>query len=217
MEGSMFFTARHHRKSVYGSFVLTAAIVLVPPAAASSAQSASAGTTNGAAVIAPVSPPPDYVIGPDDLLAIVFWKEPDMSGQVRVRPDGKISLPLLRDVPAQGLTPDELRGQIETEAKRFVVDARASVMVHEINSRRVFVTGLVDRPGAFPLNGPMTVLQAIALAGGLLDFADAEHIEIFRAAGGTTTRIRFNYKDLIKGKKAGENVALKPGDTVVVP
>jgi polysaccharide biosynthesis/export protein len=217
MEGSMFFNARHHRTSFYGSFVLTATILVVPPDASVNAQSATARLTNGAPAIAPVSPPPDYVIGPDDLLSIVFWKEPDMSGQARVRPDGRISLPLLRDLPAQGLTPDQLRGQLETEAARFVIDARASVMVTEINSRKVFVTGGVDRPGAFPLNGPMTVLQAIALAGGLLEFADAEHIEIFRADGGATTRVRFNYKDLIKGKKAAENMALKPGDTVVVP
>jgi polysaccharide export outer membrane protein len=168
------------------------------------------------AVIAPVALPGDYVIGQDDLLSILFWREPEMSAQVRVRPDGKVSLPLLREVQASGLTPDQLRRQLETEAGRFVANVNATVMVTEINSRRVFVTGEVGRPGAFPLAGSMSVLQAIALAGGLLEFADAKHIEIVREAGGRTTRLRFNYKAVVQGRNHEQSGLLQPGDTVVV-
>jgi polysaccharide export outer membrane protein len=161
-----------------------------------------------------VAPPPDYVIGADDVLSIVFWKESDISGRVRVRPDGKISLPLLGEVEAAGLTPDTLRQQLETVARPFFADISATVMVNEVNSRRVFVTGAVGRPGAFPLNGRMTVLQALALAGGFTESADKEHVEVLGMDDARPGRLRFNYKTVLDGK--APDVALKPGDTVVV-
>lgn len=159
-------------------------------------------------------PPFDYVIGADDVLAVVFWKEPDISREVRVRPDGRISLPLLRDVQAAGLTPDQLRQHLEAVATPFFANVNAAVIVHEINSRKVFVTGEVAHPGGFTLNGPMTVLQALALAGGLSEFGDTEHIDVLRTERGAASRLAFSYKDVLKGRKP--DVALKPGDTIVV-
>ena len=204
---------RHHRSLSRG---LTGVLIALP-FAMTSAQSgpsepliAHAVVSSGAAHIAPV----DYVIGADDVLAVVFWKEPDISGQVRVRPDGRISLPLLRDVQAAGLTPEQLRELMEAVAKPFFANVNATVIVHEINSRRVFVTGEVAHPGSFSLNGPMTVLQAVALAGGLTEFIDAEHVDVLRTEQGIASRFAFSYKDVLKGRKA--DVPLKPGDTIVV-
>jgi polysaccharide export outer membrane protein len=127
-----------------------------------------------------VVPPPGYVIGPDDVLSIVFWREKDLSAEVMVRPDGKISLPLLNDVDAAGLTPEQLRERLMTQAQRLVEDANVTVVVRAINSRRVYITGQVSRPGPYPLTGPMTVLQLIAMAGGVMEYADSEEILIMR-------------------------------------
>jgi len=187
------------------------------PASAATAQSGTWQTPVVSALLAPnasVTAPPDYVIGADDVLSIVFWKASEISGHVRVRPDGKISLPLLGEVSAAGLTPESLRQQLETRAGPFFADIIATVMVDEINSRRVFVTGAVGRPGAFPLNGRVTVLQALALAGGFTEFADREHVEIIRPDEARSDRLRFNYKTVVEGK--APDVALKPGDTIVV-
>ena len=206
-------------KAVWSSFALAALIVGAFPAAAR-AQSAAAQPANGSGPVAATTPavtPPDYVVGPNDLLSVVFWREPEMSGQVRVRPDGRISVPLLNDVPAVGLTPDQLRRQLEQAAKKFIAEPNATVVVLEINSRSVFVVGQVTTPGVYPLNTPMNVLQAIAAAGGLLEFADGKNIVVERNEGGRKERMRFSYPDVIKGKRVEENIALKPGDTVIVP
>jgi polysaccharide biosynthesis/export protein len=182
---------------------------------AARAQSLPADRLNARVSVAPAAAlAPDYVIGPDDVLSVVFWKEPDISAQVRVRPDGKISLPLLRDVRASGLTPEQLRQQLEADAKPFFADINATVIVNEVNSRKVFVTGEVGRPGAFPLTGPMTVLQVLALAGGLSEFADQEHVEVFRIDDAGPARFRFNYNDVLKGRRP--DVTLMSGDTIVV-
>ncbi|HJZ75336.1 MAG TPA: polysaccharide biosynthesis/export family protein [Vicinamibacterales bacterium] len=172
---------------------------------------APAAVTASAAVVAP----PDYIIGADDVLAVVFWKEPDISsGRVRVRPDGKISLPLLGDVSAAGLTPDRLKQELETLAKPFFADVSAAVMVNEINSRKVFIVGQIVQSGGFRLNGPMTVLQAVALAGGFNEAADKDRIEIIGSASTQRPRRRLSYKAIVRGKTP--DVALSPGDTVVV-
>jgi polysaccharide export outer membrane protein len=131
-----------------------------------------------------------------------------------VRPDGKISLPLLGDVAAAGLAPDELKRRLETLARPFFADPAAAVMVSEINSRKVFITGEVAHPGGFRLNGPMTVLQAVALAGGFIESADKDRVEIISSVDAPAPRRRFSYKAIVKGK--APDVALKPGDTVVV-
>ena len=168
--------------------------------------------------IAPgVTPPPDYVIGPDDMLTIVFWRDKDLSTDVAVRPDGKISLPLVNEIQAAGLTPEQLRLTVTEAASKLIEDPTVSVVVRQINSRRVFVIGQVAKPGPYPLTGPTTVLQMIAIAGGLLEYADAKNVLIMRNEGGEPLSSKFNYKDVSKGKNLKQNIELKPGDTIIVP
>ncbi len=165
-----------------------------------------------------VTPPTDYVIGPDDVLAVLFWREKDLSvEQVAVRPDGKITLPLLNDVQAAGLTPDQLREAVQKAAAQYVEDPNATIVVRQINSRRFFVTGQVGKPGPYPLGGPLTVLQALSLAGGTVEFAKTDKIIIMRTTGAKTETLKFNYKDVMKGKNLQQNILLKPGDTILVP
>ena len=161
--------------------------------------------------------PTDYTIGAEDVLNIVFWREPDMSAEVVVRPDGKISLPLLNDVVALGLTPAQLRATLTEQAKKLIADPNVAVVVKQINSRKVFITGNVERPGPYALGGPTTVLQLIALAGGLREYADSKHIVIMRVEKGVSVSLPFNYNDISKRKNLHQNVELKPGDTVIVP
>lgn len=161
--------------------------------------------------------PADYVIGAGDVLSVVFWREPDLSGEVTVRPDGKITVPLLKDISAAGLTPADLEKTLQDTAKRFIQDPNATVVVRQIHSRNVYITGNVARPGAYPLNTPTTVLQLIALSGGLLEYADAGGILVMRTEAGRPASFKFNYKDVSKGKSLSQNVLLKPGDTVIVP
>lgn len=170
--------------------------------------------TAGAATGLPV--PTDYVIGPDDVLGIIFWRDPDMTGDVTVRPDGNITLPLIRDIKAAGLRPDELREQIAKAASQYIQDPNVTVVVRQINSRNVFITGNVARPGPYPLSGQMTVLHLISIAGGLTEFADAKKIMIMRTENGKTESFRFNYKEVSEGKNLEQNITLRPGDTVVV-
>lgn len=164
-----------------------------------------------------IAPSPDYVIGPEDVLTVVFWNEKDLSADAVVRPDGKISLPLLGDVVAAGLTPKQLRDKLTEEAQRFVEDAMATVIVKQINSPKVFITGEVIRPGSYPLNAPTTVLQLIATAGGLQEYAKSKEISILRLDAGRTLFFRFNYKDVMKQRNVDQNIKLQPGDTVVIP
>ncbi len=162
-------------------------------------------------------PPAGYTIGADDVLTIVFWKEPEMSGDAVVRPDGRISLPLLDEIRAAGLTPAQLRVELERAAAKFVRDPNATVVVKQINSLKVFITGMVARPGGYPITGRMTVLQLIALAGGLQEYADREHVVVVRLQDGRQTSYRFNYKEVAQQKRIEQNLELKAGDTVLVP
>jgi len=157
--------------------------------------------------------PSDYVIGPDDVLGIQFWRDQDMSGDVTVRPDGMITLPLIRDVKAAGLRPEELRDVIIKAAGKFIEDPNVTVIVRQINSRNVFVTGQVAHPGAYPVSGQMNVLQAITLAGGLTEYANGKKVRIIREG----KSFLFNYNEVLDGKKLDQNMVLKPGDTIVVP
>jgi polysaccharide export outer membrane protein len=159
--------------------------------------------------------PTDYLIGPDDVLGVLFWRDTEMSGDVTVRPDGNITLPLVRDIKAAGLTPDQLREVITKAASQYIEDPNVTVVVRQINSRNVFITGQVARPGSFPVTGQMTVLQLIALSGGLTEFANGKKISVTRP--GMTTVFRFNYNDVLNGKNLEQNIVLKPGDTVLVP
>jgi polysaccharide export outer membrane protein len=160
---------------------------------------------------------PDYRIGPEDVLSVVFWRDTDLSAEVMVRPDGKISLPLLNDVQAAGLTPEELRGHLMRAASKFIEDPNASVVVKTVNSRKVFITGMISRPAAYPLVGSMNVLQLIALAGGLAEYAGKDKIQIVRVTDGKTDYFKFNYNDVMRQKNVQQNIDLRPGDTVVVP
>jgi polysaccharide export outer membrane protein len=170
------------------------------------------------APVAPaVPPPPGYVIGPDDVLQVLYWREANVSAEVTVRPDGMISLPLLNDVQAAGLTPEQLRDKISEGAKKYFEDPNVTVTVRTINSRKAFITGSVTRPGPYQLTAPTTVLQLIAMAGGLTEFANQKGISVMRIENGKPVRYPFNYKDVAKGKNLKQNIELKPGDTVIVP
>jgi polysaccharide export outer membrane protein len=164
-----------------------------------------------------VAVPADYVVGAEDVLSIFFWRERDLSGDVIVRPDGKISLPLLNDIDVAGLTPDQIRERLIDRAKEFVEEPTATVVVKQIHSRKIFITGSVERPGTFPLMQPTTVLQLIALAGGLREFADASNIVVVRQEGARQVTFQFNYNDVKNRRNLAQNIALKPGDTVIVP
>jgi polysaccharide biosynthesis/export protein len=161
--------------------------------------------------------PGDYTIGPDDILSVVFWRDKEMSADVVVRPDGRVTLPLVNDVVAGGLTPEQLRDRIREEAAKYVEDPNVTVVIKQINSRKVFISGMVGRPGAYPLSGAITVLQMLSMAGGVNEFADDKKIIIMRAENGKQRALKFNLRDVKKGKNLQQNIELKPGDTIVVP
>jgi len=181
------------------------------PPPASPAPSATSVPAVAAAV------PPEYLIGSEDVLSIIFWRDKEMSSEVSVRPDGMISLPLLNDVHAAGLTPQQLQERIVEESKKFVEDPSVTVVVKAINSRKVFITGEIGKPGPYPLTGPTTVLQLIAVAGGLRDYARGDKIAIMRVENGKPVSYRFNFKEVMKKKNLKQNIELKPGDTIIVP
>jgi polysaccharide export outer membrane protein len=158
----------------------------------------------------------DYVIGADDTLHISVWKEPDLSETLPVRSDGKISMPLLNDIPAAGLTPLQLRDSITEKLKKYIADPRVTVVVTAMNSRRVFVTGEVIHTGPMVLLPHMTVLQALAQAG-FTQFANPKNIYVLRTENGKQVKLPFNYKEVVKGNHPEQNIELKPGDTIVVP
>ena len=161
--------------------------------------------------------PGNYVIGTDDLLGIVYWKDKDMSTDARVRPDGRISLPLINEVVAAGLTPEELQKRVTEESAKYMEDASITIVVREINSLKVFITGEVTKPGTYPITSATTVMQLISLAGGLREYANSKNIMIMRKEGDKQTSLKFNYKEVASGKNLKQNIDLKPGDTVVVP
>jgi polysaccharide biosynthesis/export protein len=164
-----------------------------------------------------ITPPADYVIGPEDVLTVFFWREKDLSGDVQVRPDGRISLPLLNDIDAAGLTPDELRSALTEAARKYYDEPTVTVVVKQINSRKVFITGNVGNPAPYPMLAPMSVMQLITMAGGLTEYANRQNITILRTEGGKPVSLRFNYKDVERGRNLQQNIMLKPGDQVIVP
>ncbi len=187
-------------------------------AAASAATAKPAAEKPGAGVAAAgVTPPAGYVIGPEDQLSVMFWREKDLSADVVVRPDGLITLPLINDVMASGLTPEQLRATITTAANKFVEDPTVSIVVKAIYSRKVFITGQVGKPGPYPLGAPTTVLQLIATAGGLMEYAKKSEIVVLRSENGKQSTFPFNYEQVMKRKNLGQNIELRPGDTVIVP
>ena len=187
-----------------GSTPVLAAPQATPPVQGGSASPSAAAT------------PGDYVIGVEDVLSVVFWREKDMSADVVVRPDGKISLPMLNDVQAAGLTPEALADAVAKAGEKFVRDPGATVIVKEIRSRKIYIIGEVARPGTFQLGSDMTVLQALGEAGGFIEGADKGDVIIVRNEGGKEHRFKFNYNDVVRGKNAAQNIRLIPGDTIIV-
>jgi len=157
-----------------------------------------------------------YIIGADDTLHIDVWKEPDLTATLPVRPDGMISLPLLNDVQAAGLTPMELASRITEKLKKYVADPRVTVVVTQMNSQRLFVTGEVLHPGAMTLLPNMNVLQALSTAG-FTQYASTKGIYILRSENGRQVKLPVNYRQLLKGEGVDQSIILKPGDTIVVP
>jgi len=159
----------------------------------------------------------EYKIGAQDLLRIDVWKEEQLTRTAPVRPDGKVTLPLLNDVQAAGLTPMQLAGVISEGLKKYINSPQVTVSVTEINSRRIYVTGEVARAGAFPLLPNMTVLQALSSSGGFTQFAKLKNIYVLRVEEGKQVKHPFNYKDVVNGKSPEQNILLEPGDVIVVP
>jgi len=165
-------------------------------------------------------PVPDesFIVGPDDVLAISVWKEPDVSRVVPVRSDGKISLPLVGELEASGQTPRQLEREIASKLQSFISEPEVTVIVQEAKSQRFNILGQVARPGSYLLTNTSTVLDAIALAGGFRDFAKKKSIYVLRQnPDGTQSRFGFNYKDVVQGKNSDQNIRLKPRDTLVIP
>jgi polysaccharide biosynthesis/export protein len=188
-----------------------------------------APTSNQAMQVAPLAAAPgppssnkphddSFVIGNDDVLAINVWKEPDLSRSIQVRPDGRISLPLVGEVQAAGRTPLQLEQDIATQLRNYIAKPEVTVMVDQINSKKFNILGQVAKPGSYSLSLAPTIVDAIATAGGLRDFAKQKSIYVLRQnSGGKESRIVFNYKDFVHGKNLQQNVKLEPHDTIVVP
>jgi polysaccharide export outer membrane protein len=162
-------------------------------------------------------PPPSYQIGAGDLLSIHVWKEADLTKEVTVLSDGKFSFPLIGEVVAQGQTVTSLRDVIAERLKKYVTAPEVTVMVKEAGSRKIYTIGKVNKPGVYPLEAHMTVIQALSAAGGFEEWADTKGIVIIRKEAGKEIQIPFNYNDLVGGKNPQQNIPLKPGDTIVVP
>src|SRR4029077_10410918 len=175
----------------------------------------SANTTPSKPVASPTLPK-DYVIGVEDVLSVVFWKDKELSAEVLVRPDGKISLPMLNDVPAAGMTPEQLAASVQQVAAKYVRDPGVTVMVKEIRSRKVYVIGEVAKPGTFHLANEMNVIQIIAEAGGCLETANKGDVVVVRNEDGQERRFKVNYSEVVKGKNVGQNIKLLPGDTILI-
>jgi len=209
---------------------ITIAIVLLGLSSAPAAypqQADKPPAQSGQAAPAPATKPDDappgkpaetgYVISPGDVLAVQVWKEPEVSTTVPVRPDGKISVPLLNDVQAAGLTATALTTDLTDRLKKYISDPQVTVILTQVNSQRFYITGEVNRGGTYPLEPGMTVLQGLSSAGGFTPFANLKKIYVMRKVNGTQQKFPFNYKDVVKGKETGQNIALQPGDTIVVP
>lgn len=173
------------------------------------------GCAHEQTVAPPATAEEPYRIGKEDVLDVSVWRDPDLSRTLPVRPDGFITLPMVGEVQAEGRTTVELEQEIAHRLEKYIQTPRVTVMVREVNSARVYVTGEVQKPGAFPLRGQVTVLQALAMAGGLTEFADRNGMMVIRANNGPHIPVR--YSDLIERRAQGSDFPLQPGDTVVVP
>ncbi|MCC7499515.1 MAG: polysaccharide biosynthesis/export family protein [Bryobacterales bacterium] len=161
---------------------------------------------------APVDPN-TFILGAEDIIQVRVWREPDVSGEFAIRPDGKFTMPLIGEVTASGLTPKQLTAHVTEKLTKFINSPEVFIMVREVRSKKYLVSGEVNRPGSYPLVTPTTVVEAIVSAGGFRDFANRKKIVIMRG----TERIKFNYVDVIKGKGNGLNMKVEPGDHIYVP
>lgn len=184
------------------------------PPSAQASEAATPGSSLPASSATVVSP--DYVIGPGDSLQVSVWKEPNISGTLPVRPDGMISLPLVGDIQASGLTPSKLGDAITDRLKKSIINPVVTISVLNVKSKNIYLIGEVGKPGELPLSPGLTPLQAIASAGGLNQYANSRHIYILRGASGNQRKIPFDYKKAIKDGNL-QGVTLEPGDTIVVP
>lgn len=176
-----------------------------------------AATEIGVQPTRPAAADPNYAIGPEDVLTIDVWKEPEISRTVPVRRDGKISLPLLNDVQAAGLTPTQLSSEIAGKLLETVVNPQVTVIVTQMSSQRIYILGQVNRGGAYPLVPDMTAVQALSIAGGFTPFANLKKIYVMRSENGQDKVFPLNYKEVVTGRKSQQNIHLKAGDTIVVP
>ena len=160
---------------------------------------------------------PSYIIGPMDVLEIQVWKEPDFSRQVLVRPDGKITLPLVGDILASGMNTMGLKALLSEKLEDFVSKPEVTVIVLDSRSKNFYIIGKINRPGTYPLNPDMTVLQAISVAGGLAEWADKDSIRIIRRSGGKDEILSFDYDKVISGESLEQNILLNPNDTIIIP
>lgn len=197
--------------------VLAMFVVALPaPLAAQATPTPQSVITNPGSAAPALTLPKDYVIGVEDVLNVVFWNAKELSAEVLVRPDGKISLPILNDVPAAGMTPEQLAESIAKIGTKFVRDSGATVIVKAVLSRKVYVVGEVAKPGPFQLGNEMNVIQAIGEAGGFLETAKKGDVVIVRNENGKERRYKFNYNDVVRGKNVEQNIRLLPGDTILV-
>jgi polysaccharide export outer membrane protein len=171
----------------------------------------------GATEAADLPPPEGYRLHAGDVLQVVVWKETDLQAEVLIRPDGGMSFPLAGELHAAGQTIEELTKTLETRIRKYVPDAVVTVAVKSIVGNQVFVIGKVNKPGEFPLNGPLDVMQALSLAGGATPFANTNGIRILRRSANRQTAIEFHYGAVEHGRKLDQNILLQSGDTVVVP
>jgi len=206
-------------KAAVAALFLTSSIVLAqdapaqPAATSASDKAASDKATN---VVPDSQAGLGYVIGPEDVLHIAVWREADLTATLPVRPDGKISLPLLNDVQASGLTPQQLANSVTEKLKKYIADPRVTVVVTQINSKRIYMVGEVFHPGPMPMIANMTVLQALSSAG-LNQFANTKRIYVLRTENGKQQKLPVNYRKLVKGEQIEQNYLLQPGDEIVVP
>jgi polysaccharide export outer membrane protein len=206
-------------KAAIAALVLISSIALAQDVPAQPAASPASDKTASDKAPNPASSSPAgpaYVIGPEDVLHVAVWKEADLTATLPVRPDGKISLPLLDDVQAAGLTPKQLADSVTERLKKYIADPRVTVVVTTINSKRIYLVGEVLHAGATPMLPNMTVLQALSSAG-LSQFANTKRIYVLRSENGKQQKLPVNYRKLVKGEEIEQNYLLQPGDTIVVP
>jgi len=203
--------------SLRSGIVIAVAMAVLPAYAQDKNQPAQSAPDTTSAAHKPATTDSKYEIGPQDIIDVAVWKEPELTRTVPVRPDGKISLPLLNDVQAAGLTPTQLAQQITESLKKYVTDPQVTVIVTQINSQRIYILGEVNRAGAYPLLPNMNVLQGLSSAGGFTQFANLKKIYVLRTENGKQTKYPFNYKEVTNGKSTDQNIVLKAGDTIMVP